>query len=849
MIKEKFSYFIQQVREREGEHEQVMLRVIFSFLILLYLTIENFLELQQTIPKKVYVFAELWLLLSVGLLLIVLINRIGSRKRQWMAMMLDIGAVTYVMLNLQEAGYLFYGIYLWVIVGNGIRYGVPSLIGSYVFSLLGFSLVITQNPFWRMQPRLSVGLLLTLTLIPPYLLKLLNQLNRAVRASQEANQAKSRFLAHMSHEMRTPLNGVIGTSDLLTTTPLNGEQFDLVNTLKTSAQTLLQLIENVLDFAKIESGKLVSEKADFDLHQLVKGTLEMFKSQARLKGLRVNVRFSPETFFLLRGDSLHLRQIIINLVGNAIKFTEKGSVELRVSTLHQNARSTRIRFEVIDTGIGISPEAQKSIFDSFTQASADISRQYGGSGLGTTISRQLAGLMGGEMGLHSEPGVGSVFWFELPFEKQISEALPLTPRALGQLSVISLGMNTSERDVLGGYLSGWGIQYRHEISLLQFFTYLDQILPPSQHKATIVLASPQRLGMDAKEFMTRVVAICPSRELSLIWVTTDFQNDHEKDLLEMGYACLLRAPLDKTLLFNALHGIMAPQPQQGVISFKEHYQRSALEKSGTTILLAEDNGTSRKIISKILEYGGHKVDLAENGEEALDKLETKRYGLIILDMNMPLMGGLDVLKIYRATTRQELHTPVIVLTANATTEAMRECKEAGAESYMSKPVDAVTLLDTINRLTSIASHANTTEFDETSQKVDEQEKNILIRESTLHHLELLGEGQEDFMPIVIHGFISETEKLLEAMRHACKNQDHEAFLELAHTIKGSAGNIGAEALHLICGKIMQEGPSGFASNAESMLQDAMSTFKATQEALTSYLSKPSKDSALPSTKQ
>lgn len=847
-MNEKIRYFIQRVKEREGEHEQVVLRVTFSFFILLYLTVENLLDPQQVIPKKVYTFSEFWLLLSIGLLLIVLINRISSRKRQWLAMVLDIGAVTYVMLNLQEAGYLFYGIYLWVIVGNGIRYGVPSLIGSYIFSLLGFSLVVTQNPFWLSQPRLAFGLLLTLTLIPPYLLKLLNQLNHAVRAAQEANQAKSRFLAHMSHEMRTPLNGVIGTSDLLTTTPLNGEQFDLVNTLKTSAQTLLQLIENVLDFAKIESGKLASEKVDFDLHQLVRGTLEMFKSQARLKGLRLDVRFSSETCFLLRGDSLHLRQIIINLVGNAIKFTNKGSVELRVSTLQQDGTSTRIRFEVIDTGIGISPEAQKSIFDSFTQASTDISRQYGGSGLGTTISRQLAGLMGGEMGLQSEPGVGSVFWFELPFDKQPASKLSDAPRALGQLRVITLGMRSSERETLGEYLNGWGVQFQHEIALPHFFSHLER-LPASQHKATIVLCSPQRLGINAGEFASRVVEACPSREISLIWLTADLQGLDEKDLLEMGYSCLLRSPVDKTLLFNALHGIMAPQPQQGVISFKEHYQRSTLEKTGTSILLAEDNGTSRKIISKILEYGGHRVDLAENGEEALDKLENGHYGLIILDMNMPLMGGLDVLKIHRATSRQKPPTPVIVLTANATTEAMQECEEAGADAYMSKPVDAVSLLEKISNLTSTETRKDPAEFDGPHNNPDISEQQPLIREATLRHLELLGEGQDDFMPIVIHGFISETEKLLEAMRHALAHHDHDAFLELAHTIKGSAGNIGAEALHLICGNIMQIGASGIAANAEAMLSEAQHTFKTTQEALTRYLSKPESDSLLPSSTQ
>lgn len=846
-MKEKFRYFIQRVREREGEHEQVVLRVAFSLVIFIYLVIEKFFDALNSIPSNVLYFLEIWIALSFALLFVVLVNQLSSRKRQWVAMFLDIGAVTFLMLNLKEAGYLLFGIYLWVIVGNGIRYGVPPLIGSYVFSLVGFALVVTLNPFWSSQPRLSIGLFLTLTMIPLYLIKLLNQLNKAIISAQEANQAKSRFLAHMSHEMRTPLNGVIGTSDLLTTTPLNGEQFDLVNTLKSSAQTLLQLIENVLDFSKIESGKLTSEKTDFDLHQVVRGTLEMFKSQAKLKGLRLNVRFSSDTSFSLHGDTLHLRQIIINLVGNAIKFTNKGSVELRVSTQNQDNESTRIRFEVIDTGIGISQEAQETIFESFTQASTDISRQYGGSGLGTTISKQLALMMGGDMGVHSELGVGSVFWFELPFEKQVISNANGSPRALGLLHAITLGLRFNERESISSYLDGWGIQHRHEISLPHFFSRLEEI-PQTLQKNTIILCNPSSLGMDVSEFSQRVQAICPSRELSLILVASEVLPYSEESLMEMGYSCFLRAPVDKTLLFNALHASIASQPQSGVISFKEHYQRNALEKTGTSILLAEDNGTSRKIISKILEYGGHRVDLAENGEEALDKLEEKNYGLIILDMNMPLMGGLEVLKIHRAITRQNPPTPVIILTANATVEAKQECEDAGADSYMSKPVDAVTLLDEISRLTATLMRGEAPEYGSDSPLV-EYETTPILKETTLKHLELLGEGQEDFMPIVIHGFISETEKLLEAMRSALSRKDYQAFRELAHTIKGSAGNIGAESLHIVCSNIMDLTDQALPEKAQELLSEAQERFKGAHDALSAYLGRSDRNSAIPSSTQ
>ncbi len=289
------------------------------------------------------------------------------------------------------------------------------LSASYVTSLIGFSTVVFLNDYWHDHLRIAVGLWLTLLCVPLYILKLRGQLNDALEKAQAASKAKSDFLSNMSHEMRTPLNGVIGASDLLISTRLDDEQKDLVSTLKKSAQLLLKLIDNILDLSKIESGKLVSEKIDFDLHKLVNSTLDMFLSQVEKKKIGLAVRFTPETCFQLQGDPLHLQQVLINLIGNAIKFTDKGSVELRIGTLHQDASYTKLRFEVIDTGIGISPQAQGRIFESFTQADQNITRTYGGTGFGTTISKQLVELMGGEMGVQSEAGNWQHFLVRSPF--------------------------------------------------------------------------------------------------------------------------------------------------------------------------------------------------------------------------------------------------------------------------------------------------------------------------------------------------------------------------------------------------------------------------------------------------
>jgi two-component system sensor histidine kinase RpfC len=467
---------------------------------------------------------------------------------------------------------------------------------------------------------------------------------------------------------------------LLISTRLDDEQKDLVSTLKKSAQLLLKLIDNILDLSKIESGKLTSEKEDFDLHKLVNSTLEMFLPQIEKKGIGMSVRFTPETCFMLKGDPLHLQQVIINMVGNAIKFTGKGSVELRIGTCQQDDHKAQLRFEVIDTGIGISLQDQTRIFESFTQADQNITRTYGGTGLGTTISKQLVELMGGKMGVQSELGIGSIFWFEIPFDKQPPAVFSESRPTLEQLYVLTIGLPHNEQLAVTSHTNSWGIRCQHAASLTHFFTYLiDKDVARPDNMA--ILCYPQNIGMAAMDFAANIHELQGRHKLSPILINPDLHNHSEKEYLDAGYSCLLRTPLDKTLLFNALHGIMAPRPSEGVISFKEHYERNTVGKRGVRILVAEDNGTNRQIIEKILRHGNHQVDLVENGEEALDRLEESAYDLLILDMNMPQMGGLEVVKIHRALSRQSLDTPVIILTANATPEAKLECERARIDPY------------------------------------------------------------------------------------------------------------------------------------------------------------------------
>jgi len=864
----------QQARKIDGEHEQALLRVAFALIIFVYLFLISDPDKTSSTQKAVLIFSGIFFIYAALLERVISISQKPSGMRQSLAMAADLSAVTFGMLMTKETGALFYGIYLWVIVGNGIRYGTKALIRSHILSVIGFTGVILTNDFWMAHGTISVGLLLTLILIPLYTLKLLERLNQAIRHAEEASKAKTHFLAHMSHEMRTPLNGVIGASDLILGTPLNAEQKDLVQTLRNSGQILRKLIENVLDFSRIESGKLVAEAVDFDLHELANSVMDMFALQAEQKGLRLHTQFSAETFFLLRGDALHLRQIIINLVGNALKFTNKGMVELRVSTLSQDETTSRLRFEVIDTGIGIAQESQQAIFESFTQADAAITRKYGGTGLGTTIAKQLVQFMGGQIGLTSEAGTGSVFWFELPFEKQPSSHILGVMPTLSQVHVIGVGMNAAERTAIANHLAGWGGRFDHASSLAKFFSHLIRINQNGQ-QSLVVLGAPQGIGMGAKEFAAHVWAEFSRDNVSLILVDSDIYGNTEEELLEMGYSCLLKTPIDISPLFNALHGVAAIQPATDVISFREHYERNNLKESGLDILVADDNGTNRKIISKILERGGHRVGLVGNGDEALDLLENKRFDLAILDMYMPVMGGLEAAKIYRVTANHEPQMPIIILTANATVEARRESVEAGIDAFLTKPIDALTLLDTVARLT--ATHnghgGNTTPDDErcrrhvrslspTSPPEGEsddvslrdvhvkyadsteitnafpepamKENGVLLNENTLHRLKLLG-GGGDFVDTVIQGFISEGEQLLEAMGAVLLKHEYGAFKDLAHTLKGSAGNVGADALFQICREILQLDHADLQASASSLLDKAQGSFSASRQAMIRYL--------------
>ncbi|WP_172425962.1 ATP-binding protein [Sulfuricaulis limicola] len=739
-----------------------------------------------------------------------------------------------------EAGTPVFAVLLWVTFGNGFRFGEKYLYGAMVISVIGFLSVLVTSDYWANHRTLGVGLLIALIVLPLYVATLVRQLHAALARAKDASQAKSQFLANMSHEIRTPLNGVIGMSHLLMGTPLHQEQKDYAQTIHASARTLLTLIEDILDISKIEAGKVTLETTDFDLHGLVHSIAMMLAPQAQTKGLSFSVRIDPETPFLLRGDPVHMRQVLINLVGNAIKFTEKGGIEISVKLVSEEPADATIKFEVTDTGIGIAPEAQARIFESFTQADTSTTRRFGGTGLGTTIAKQLVELMKGRIGLQSTPGVGSTFWCEIKFAKQaLAAQLLADTEKLVDTRVLMISSGTGNRSLVLGFLKIWEVELSMAENAAQAFALLVNAAHSGRPFHT-VLVDQEHLDMYPLQFIVAARSEPTLSDLSLVLIRQQNDNKVSDEYLKAGYSYVLESPVEKRLLFNALHASTTAQQSdhEDVVWLNDRYKRHAgIRQSGLKILVAEDNAINQKVISKILESAGHRPILVANGEQALDALSRESFDLVILDMQMPVVSGLEVVKIHRFTGPKDSTVRFLILTANATTEAMNECREAGADAFLTKPIEPAKLLDQIDRLAPKGAVAksrgkmamNTPETSAVSIPSDH-----VLNDATLASLEIMGK-RSSFIPELIHGFLHDTEGLLENMEKAIRAKRYEDFKDLAHAMKGSAGSVGAQSLYDICSGISGISDETLGKKSSALMHDLVTQYESARYELLAYL--------------
>jgi signal transduction histidine kinase/PleD family two-component response regulator len=519
--------------------------------------------------------------------------------------------------------------------------------------------------------------------------------NEMATVAQAANQAKSEFLANMSHEIRTPMNGVIGMAELLLDGPLNTQQRDCAKTIRDSARALLTVINDILDFSKIEAGKLEMEVSPVDVRDLAEDVARLIAAQAHAKGLEVTAHIDPAVPDLVKGDPGRLRQVLVNLCGNAVKFTHEGEVALDVKVAANDAGSTTLRFEVRDTGIGIPANRLDNLFKPFSQVDTSTTRRFGGTGLGLSIVRRLAEIMGGEAGVDSREGLGSTFWFtaRLATVGATTEATAPRSRMPGALRgrrVLAVDDNATNRKVLKMQLQRCGIEgvcVGSAGMALTAMTEAGQAGRPFE----VALIDHQMPDCDGAELGRRINADPHLNSTRLVLLTSSGQHGEEQHFAALGFAGFLLKPVAQRDLVDCLQLVLSVSAEdwhmrtQSIVN--RHHIGVQRGREKRRILLAEDNVVNEKVACRTLEKLGYRVDAVRNGREAVTAWETGRYDLILMDCQMPELDGYEATREIRSRESGGQHIPIVALTAHAMKDDDLKCKTAGMDDYITKPID------------------------------------------------------------------------------------------------------------------------------------------------------------------